>query len=339
VADVQKYFRQFDEAIRFERDDEKAILAEKRQRVLKRLSEGIARQRKEGAEIPGYEPFNQGSYAMNTGVKPIDGDFDLDVGLRFDLAAKDYHDPVVVKTWVLNALENHTKTVEMSRSCIRVYYKEGGEDVYHLDLVCYSSGKKNEDGKDYLARGKPESSAKDRCWVASDPQRLQELIVGKHSDVEDDQQFRRAVRALKRWKDLKLSTHGRAAPKGIALTVAAYRWFEVSKQPAAYGKPVKYDDLEALRHLVAAMVGRFQTSWNEAERRSGARLAVALPYPPGSDLCENMSAASMTAFKERLEDLLAALKKAKEAVEAHDACAALRAHFGDDFPVPEKNNR
>src|SRR4051812_7008120 len=99
MADIQKYFVQFNDAIRCERDDEMRILSDKRERVLRKLSDGIARQRREGKQIPSYTPFNQGSYAMKTGIKPVNRDFDIDVGLRFEIR-KDRYDPVEVKRWV-----------------------------------------------------------------------------------------------------------------------------------------------------------------------------------------------------------------------------------------------
>lgn len=337
MADVQKYFVAFDEAIRFERDDEKATLVEKRERVLRRLSDGIKRQRKEGVEIPSYAAFNQGSYAMNIGVKPINGDFDIDVGLRFDLSKDDHPDPVVVKKWVYDAVHNHTKHVDMRRGCVTVFYQEDGEDIYHVDLVCYSSREKNLDGKDYIAKGKPESKADERCWEPSDPQELQNLITGKHSG-EDAQQFRRVIRALKRWKDLGFSAYGRKAPKGIALTVAAFHWFAVSKKVDAFAGTVKYDDLDALRNLVGRMLAMFQPVWNEEVGNFLPRLCIQLPIWPGSDLCDNMSDASMRAFKERLESLLKSLKNGEEDVDPHTACKGLQEHFGEDFPVPEKSD-
>ncbi|WP_437485774.1 cyclic GMP-AMP synthase DncV-like nucleotidyltransferase [Sorangium sp. So ce1014] len=337
MADIQKYFVQFDEAIRFERDDEKAILVEKRERVLRRLSEGIKRQRQEGTEIPSYEAFNQGSYAMNIGVKPVNGDFDIDVGLRFDLSTADYPDPVVAKAWVHNALEKHTKKVVVRRSCVTVYYQEHGEDIYHVDLVVYSSGARNGDGKDYVAKGKLESSASERFWDLSNAQELQNLITSAHSG-EDAQQFRRIVRALKRWKDLRFSSFGRAAPKGIALTVAAYHWLRLSKRHDAFANVTKYDDLEALSNLVAGMLSRFQPVWSDGEQQFVQRLSIALPISPHSDLCDNMSGASMRSFKERLEMLLAALRKAQEDVDPHTACKELREHLGEDFHVPEKSD-
>lgn len=337
VADVQKYFVQFDQEIRFERDDEKAVLVEKRERVLRRLSEGIKRQREKGMVIPSYKPFNQGSYAMNIGVKPINGDFDIDVGLRFALSKDDYPDPVVVKTWVYDAVNGHTKKVVMRRGCVTVFYQQEGEDIYHVDLVCYSSGENNKDGKEYVAKGKAGSKAEDRRWEPSNPQEFQDLITSRYVG-EDAQQFRRVIRALKRWKDLRLARYGRDAPKGIALTVAAYHWFQVTKKEDPFANSAKYNDLEALRSLVNAMLSGFQPVWSNAMGQFLPSLRIQLPTLPTSDLCDNMSGESMASFKDHLEKLLNALKKAQDDVDPHTACKELRDHFGDDFPVPEKSD-
>ena len=75
MADLQKYFSQFHDAIALKRDAEIAILADKRRKVLDKLGTGIERQRKAGAIIPTYRPLNQGSYPMGTGIKPVKGDY------------------------------------------------------------------------------------------------------------------------------------------------------------------------------------------------------------------------------------------------------------------------
>jgi hypothetical protein len=320
MADIQKYLVQFDDAIRYERDDEMKILSEKRQRVLDRLSEGIKRQRRERKTIPSYEHFNQGSYAMKTGVKPVDRDFDIDVGLRFDIAKSKY-DPVEVKRWVHDAVDGHTKKVELRRSCVTVFYQEKGEDQYHVDLAVYAGA----GGTDYLAKGKINSAPEHRSWEESDPQGLIDAVASRFTG-QDAEQFRRAIRALKRWKDERFSKDGDAAPKGIALTIAAYRWFQVSKQATGY------NDLEALRGLASAMLSRFQPMWQP-------RLQVTLPVAPHSDLCAMMSDGQMREFKDRLQALHDALTAAHAATDSQAACKELRKQFGNDFPVPDQSRR
>ena len=91
MADVQKQFMRFDEAIRLKRFDEEATLRGKRDAVLGRLRDRLGAMRRDGRKIPTFEPFNQGSYQMGTGVRPAEGDFDIDVGLRFQCTRTDYH--------------------------------------------------------------------------------------------------------------------------------------------------------------------------------------------------------------------------------------------------------
>ncbi|HEX2881642.1 MAG TPA: hypothetical protein VHO25_19085, partial [Polyangiaceae bacterium] len=194
-ARVQKQFAQFNEKIKLKRYKENATLAEKRKRVLEALSDGIAAQRKAGVAIPSYRTFNQGSYDIGVGVVPLDGDFDIDVGVAFDLARAD-HDPVDVKNWILKAIDGHTKKVEMRGPCVTVFYEVAGEPAYHVDLAVYADKDKN-GGTLYLARGKQGSKPENREWTASDPEGLTDDINKRFSD-EDAQQFRRIIRASKR---------------------------------------------------------------------------------------------------------------------------------------------
>lgn len=331
MADIQKYFVRFDDAIRYERDDEMQTLSDKRERVLRRLSEGFARQRREGKRIPSYSHFNQGSYAMKTGIKPVTRDFDIDVGLRFDIGKGDY-DPVEVKRWVYDAVNGHTKKVELRRSCVTVFYQEQGEDLYHVDLAIYAGSGSWADSRDYLAKGKVNSTADQRRWEPSDPQGLINAVASRFSG-QDAEQFRRVIRALKRWKDERFSKDGHAAPKGIALTIAAYHWFQVSRKATSYwGGSTEYDDLGALRGLVTEMLSRFQPTYQP-------RLQVTLPVSPSSDLCAMMSDGQMRDFKDRLQVLHDALAAAQATSDTNAACKELRKQFGDDFPLPGQSWR
>lgn len=334
MADLQKYFRQFHDTIAVKRDQEKALLAEKRERIQRSLTDGIEQQRKAGAKIPTYKLVNQGSYAMGTGIKPKDGDYDLDVAVLFELDKGYQPDPVVVKEWVHNAVENHTTRVEMRRPCVTVYYQAQGEPIYHLDFAVYSAA--NADGRTYLALGKPGSKAELRKWEESDPQRLIEIVKNKFADAEDAKQFRRCIRYLKRWRDENFPMDGYAAPRGIALTACALKWFAVQK--LSYGGTVTYDDHVALTALVRSMLKHFASPVDTESQGLIDRLSVTLPVPPGNDLFEKMTNAQMVPFREKLEKLLEALEQAKHDPDPHTAATKLQKLFGDDFPVPEKSD-
>ena len=110
MADIQRQFIQFDDAIRLRHFDENATLREKRDAVLDRLTGGLVSLRKQGSKVPRFEWFLQGSYEMGTGVYPAEGDYDIDVGLYFDCPRAAYKDPVALKELVRKALDRPLTT-------------------------------------------------------------------------------------------------------------------------------------------------------------------------------------------------------------------------------------
>jgi len=320
---IQTRFRRFDDNIRLRRLDENAELVEKRDRVLARLRAGIERQFPDRYSRPTFVPFNQGSYEMGTGVKPVNGrDYDIDVGVRFDIQASQY-DPVLVKGWVHEAVKDHTSDVQFRRSCITVFYKRAGETAYHVDLAIYGKGSWGTD--QLLATGKQHSSSDQRKWQPSKPTELTNLI-GNHYSGEDAEQFRRVIRCLKRWKDVNFSFEGNAAPRGIALTACVYHGFAPAKS-SSYYQAAQYDDLAALRRVVDSMLGGF-SGWP-------GRLRASLPVPPGNDLFEKMTDQQMAEFKAKLERLRDALNHAAYYASANEfeASRRLAEVLGSDFPA------
>lgn len=338
MADIQSHLLAFHDAIKLGHFDENETLRTKRDAVLKKLAQGLQRLRdEEGLTIPTYESFHQGSYAMRTGVKPLDSDYDIDVGISFKLKKDDYEDAVEVKEWVHRALEGHTKKVVVRRPCVTVFYTLDDEPQYHVDLAIYSDSTMNADGHHYLAKGMLESSADKRIWEISSPQLLVDMLADLHKG-DDGQQFRRIIRYLKRWKDVQFKEGGNAAPRGIALTSAAYRWFEVKKVTDFFTNESEYDDVAALAILVDRMISNFVTKYDPEKDEHTSRLSVPLPVPPGSDPFEKMTDRQMGVFKENLESLKKTLRFAKEDPDEHAACTKMHEIFGDDFPVPDKSD-
>ncbi|WP_155300462.1 cyclic GMP-AMP synthase DncV-like nucleotidyltransferase [Deinococcus kurensis] len=329
MANVQTHFITFHTRIKLVQVEENQVLRDARDAVLDALRAGLRKLFKEkGTPVPTFTPFNQGSYAMNTGVKPVLGrEYDIDVGLDFDLITDD-HDPVEVKIWIRDALKVEGITAEIRRSCVTVF-----RDGYHVDLAVYARPRYGT--ALHLAKGKENSGAAHRLWQVSDPQGLKEKIAGQFSG-EDGQQFRRTIRSLKRWRDENFSADGNAAPIGIGLTVAAYHWFQVQKTTSWMDNKVTYDDRLALEQFVRTLTQNFTQVWDHDEQRRYPRLAVTLPVQPSSDLFEKMTNKQMDAFKQKLDALLTALKQARQELDVHDACAILNAQFGDAFPVPDK---
>lgn len=333
MANVQKQFEEFNGKIRLGRFDENQTLRDKRDAVRDRLDEKLPDVFKEHEEeCPEYYYRNQGSYEMDTGVVPLDCDFDIDQGIYFAVSTETYPDPVVLKKRVHEALDGHTKDVKIRRPCVTVQYQRADEPVYHVDIAVYSDGDENDDGKSRLAVGRENSADENRNWEVSNPQALIDTILGRFKG-NDRKQFRRIVRYFKRWKDQNFSSDGNAAPLGIGLTVATYDDLNPEYSDPTAGTP---DDLLAMRNLVRAILGKFTTvyDWNQGKNRR--RLKVLLPVEPWNDLFEQMTDAQMTRFEEKLDRLSDALGAAADAVDPHDAAKELTKVFGDDFPVPEK---
>lgn len=325
MLNVQTYFNKFHETIRRSYDDND-ILREKRDLLLGNLRDGLrSYAQNRNIKIPRYDPFNQGSYAMGTGVEPCPGeDYDIDVGLRFHISKDDYS-PIEVKIWVYNALQFGNRTVEYRRPCVRVQYHISGEDAYHVDFAVYSDKGYNWDNQTYLAKGLAGSQPENQFWEVAEPNGLIEIFRRKFANQGDQDQFRRVIRFLKRWKDVNFSADGNGRPTGIAMTACAMNWFQVKTVYNFDDGKHHYADLAALKILAESILNQFDFR---------TRMSVQLPVPPHNDLFEKMSDMQMQNFKIKLVGLTSVLDEAEKAPTPFVACRKLQHVFGDDFPLP-----
>ena len=333
MANVQTQFIKFHNAIKLTFDDD-SVLRAARDAVLDtlktRLKENFAANNE---KAPTFEKFDQGSYAMCTGIKPQKGDYDIDVGLKFEIDKDDYPDAVDVKEWVYDALSDETHTVVIRRPCVTVFvYDEDKETLlHHVDLAVYAAN--NKDGELYLAKGMLGSAEDKRIWEPADPHGLMDAISDRFKDG-DAEQFRRVIRYLKRWRDLRFSLDGNAAPIGIGLTFAGYNWFKGTTRMVDAGtNKTERDDLAALLNLVTTMLNQFFYTIEDGE--AGYRLKIQLPVKPWGDLFAKMTLKQMGTFKEKLETLKGVLEAAQSETDPVEACKKLAKQFGDDFPIPE----
>lgn len=306
---LQPEFNKFNTAIRLGWTTEQATLRDKRDAVIDHLRERL--------DGPSFSEFNQGSYELGTGVKPLDGDYDIDVGLRFNTTKDEWPDPVALKRRVHDALSGYN--VKLRRPCVTVQYQRRGEPLYHLDLNIYVPAP-GSDTMLYLAVGITGDAAHLKEWRYTDPLALSSALDDKLSG-EDREQFRRVVRYLKRWKDHNFPHAGNAAPKGIGLTAAGLRWFSVAKEQDPVSNRIHYKDLTALSGLVSTMVSN-----------ATPRLVVKLPVPPHDDLFRRMNDEEMRVFQAKLRDLDDGLRRALADTDDATTSVTLRKFFGDDFP-------
>ncbi|WP_434387952.1 nucleotidyltransferase domain-containing protein [Melittangium boletus] len=313
---LQPLFRKFHELIQLKQYDQNAELRQKRDAILERLRNGLRPRT--------FEFFNQGSYAMGTGIKPAPGshdyDYDIDIGVVFDLDPRTT-DSHAVKEWVFKAVHGHTQDVQWRNPCITVNYQQAREPKYHVDLAVMA---RDSSGRLHLALCKQHAQADLRKWQLDDRQGFIEAIKGRFRDPEDDFQFRRVVRYLKRWKNEHFSREGHAAPSGLSLTVAAHQWFSPVKSHTHQG--VVHDDLAATTALVNKMLQGFQSTWDS---QGHSRLVLRFPYAPQDDVLARMSHQQMFEFRGRLEKLRGGLEEARLSQSA----APLQRAFGSQFPI------
>lgn len=326
MTDYQKYFTEFHDNIRLEEEND--ILREKRDKILNRLKDQLPELLPEQTS---WKHFNQGGYAMGLGVKPVNSDYDIDVGIEFDVFPEAYTDPTYVKNWVLQAVTGHTNDTRMKDPCVTVTYAAG----YHVDLAIYS---KVSLGAYYLGRGKLNSKPENKIWENADPKGLLEYVSKTFaSDAGDRAQFKRIIRYLKRWKERKFSTDGNAAPVGIGITIAACEWFTpVRTVSDTFSNTKKDDDLMALRGFVQALLNQFREQSHDGEYAD--RLVVYLPVDPGTDIFSKMTNTQMKEFREKLQSLNSALYQAIHEVDPVKGCRIIQNNLDDEFPVPSKES-
>ena len=324
MVNLQSQFISFHDKIKL--SDENSELREKRNILLNKLKNNIS------DDAASYTTFNQGSYAMGTGIKPDDNDFDIDVGIKFDIDHDDYPDPVQVKRWIKDALDGHTKSVKIRRSCVTVTYQKDDEPIYHVDFAVYAAN--NSDGEMYIAKGKEKSATEYRLWELSDPQGLLDYLQSLYSDAEDRAQFRRVVRYMKKWRNKHFSTSGNSAPTGIALTALACSYFTPWYSRDFLTDKKTYDDFTALKMFISnIMQNAFTLTWDSDDKCVYRTIVQKLPVQPHNNLFEKMTNKQMNNFYNEICTMHSKLTEVEGKEKKSEACQVMTDIFGEDFPV------
>jgi len=308
MAKVQSKFSKFHDTIRVEKE----TLREKRDILVKKI---VASLKVAGHPVP--TPINQGSYIYGVGVIPLgDQEYDIDVGLAFDICSSDY-DADVVKKWLLDAVDGHTKKVESRGPCIRVHYSAG----YHVDLVVYATHKDDAEAENYQL-------GKNGKWCSADPKKLKEIIFDAREPFKDTRdgsgsdQMQRVVRCLKRWNDVAIPEESVDKPSGLATVFLVMQALPAS----VLDENGRSDDLGALIAVA---------SWASQQL---LRISIQKPTPEYEDLFAKIDRDAMKELVGRFKKLHTELVRAQNEPYEVRACEILAAEFGDDFPIPIKKS-
>lgn len=316
MAKLQKEFQSFHDTIKIGTYEENKTLRDKRDLLVNELTAAL-----KDEVIPGTEDkltftkLDQGSYAMNTGIKPKSDDYDIDVGINFDIKTGDYESHKL-KQLVFDTIDKQAnRTVEYNRPCITVKYSDG----YHVDLAVYA----NNDDDMRIAWGKKNSEEK--IWFEADPKGLTKWVGDVSTNATECEQFRRCVRYLKKWKELKFSSDGNNAPPSVGLTIMARKAFLYKAD----------DDLGAVLHIAQQIKTSFVQVWDNDAAAMLWATSVTLPVQPYKDVFYKMKPKQLDNFYNKITDLVEALEASKANDSEHDASKVLCKAFGDDFPLAE----
>lgn len=318
MANLQKQFIKFHELIKLKRYGENSDLRVKRDLLFNDLRDALKDEKVPGTERKlTFREINQGSYAMGTGIKPKDDDYDIDIGAIFNITNEEY-DSAELKKLVRDKLNKGNRVVTYNRPCVTVEYKS--ED-YHVDLAVYA-----ENNSDiHIAWGKEHS--KEKIWYKSEPEELTDWVADVSNDSDISTQFRRCVRYLKKWKEKKFNSNGNDAPPSIGLTIQARKAFSDNY---AYRKD---EDLKALKNIVICIKNSFGTTYDKGENLHS--VALCLPVQPYKNVYYKMSLKQQDNFYNKIEEFLELLEAVEAEESDHEASKMLRKIFGDDFELVE----
>lgn len=232
----------------------------------------------------------QGSFMMNTIIKPIDGEFDIDDGIYFKVEAEPNQSINTFHRWICEAVNGHTKQEPTDKqTCVRLVY--AGE--YHLDLPIY-----------YIIEGQtPRLAHKSKGWIESDPR---EFIKWFNDQTDDNGQLKRIIRYLKAWSDYRKGD----LPSGLILSILAVNNINDNYH--------KYDDVTLYKTLVSI------------KRNLELNFACYRPTTPADEnLLEDYSKTKRDYFLTQLDSFIKSAKRAlDENTTIEDACKVWQRHFG-----------
>ena len=322
---VRKEFEDFYKDIRI--DSETAVLIEKRETLEGEIKDKFPSVLDDhGIKVnkSDIRMFDQGSYKYNT---TIHSDVvDRDVAIMIPLSISDNDDPRKIKGYLRDAINIYSRTVEIKEPCVRAVYHDNGEEWLHIDLPLYAK-----DGDCvYLARGK--YTAENYSWEEADPDGLNDDLCGK---INGNDQLRRIICYIKRWKDVKYSnsTRDHEVPPSIGLTYLACDCFS----PKSSGG--HDDDLSALQQTMKNIKSKFSYTVDLDGNIIGADISRYLSVKPYTDIFEKMresSSSYMLTFYNRLCTAVDNLTNAVNVESDHEAGIYVQRVLGSDFVVPPK---
>lgn len=303
MADLNETFLEFNGEIALSAKKKKEL-----RKSRKAVRKDIKKYFKENRDKHTVKFKGQGSYAMNTTILPLSGEYDVDDGVYIFGKEEDRPTTATAHNWIVKAVENRTNQNTIDKNtCVRVQYAA----QYHIDLPIYYKTTDSNNEYFYDSKDIPELAHKSKNWIESDPYAFKLWFLGKASGKD---QLKRIVRYLKAWTDNKAHLK---LPSGLVLTIlAANHYVEDSRDDKSF-----LETLEAIQKEIDDT--RFFASY--------------VCKRPTIDKTENLldkysSSTAKTNFLDALNSLIVSGRQAIEADSKKDACAKWQKHLGNRFP-------
>ncbi len=320
---LQKQFKKFDKEIYLSNKSDDYQDARTKEHSI--LSEIKKQFKEKGFSV--IEDFRQGSFSTNTAIRKLRGDFDVDRAIVIRKCDSP-SDPLECKQKVYDILENRGfRNHKIKTPCITADYASKN---LHIDYAIYQ---KDDYGRYEIGLGKPSSNTENKKWELSEIKEFQNWINGSSNETgrrnltnEEKAQFKRLVRYLKRWRDLKIPEANQKYFYSIGLTIMIKESFIPSIEDNSLE-----NDLESLIQTVEYLLEQknYFTTWGDNKYN----IQVNIPFAPGVDVFRKHGKTQGTVFRNALKNLLEKLKKASDEGTLKKQCEILQGVFGDDFEI------
>lgn len=320
MANCHELFQQYNNKIKLP-DDKRSVLIIVRESLRKRMKLNFQNIPSLERRSLGLDFQSQGSFVMDTIIRPLNDDYDLDDGVYFHdgISKSERPSPKVFHEWVIRSVntDNEYEKVTDKPTCVRVQYKQG----FHIDLPIYYADNYDSPDLAHTIRG----------WILSNPIEFIAWFEEKTksgfekkfiyeslkyaepfqkwlTDIrKQDCQLRRLVRYLKAWADLKRNE----MPAGIVMSILVANNYAISDR----------DDV-ALRNTLNNIKIYLVNNGIRCPRPT---------TPVGEDLFAASSEAEKKYFMNALTGFLNSANSAIETTNEQEARKEWGNHLGDRF--------
>ena len=327
MANSHGLFLTYNQEIRLS-DESRQTLLKARESLRNRMKDVFRRFSEQERMTHSIEFQSQGSFVMDTIIKPHEGDFDLDDGVYFqgNLPQEKRANPQIFHDLIIKAIDKHYEIEDIvdKPTCVRVKYanKYSQKNLgFHIDLPIYYAEFYDTPELAHTKEGWVESSPVEFiAWFEEktksgfqkdflfDSLKYAEPFEKWLSDIrKTDCQLRRLVRYLKSWADLKR----KEMPCGIIMSILAANNYV----------PNDRDDI-SLRDTLVNIKAELDSNGCKCFR----------PTPKkGEDLFASTSMEEKQYFLSALDSFISSANQAIANPNAKESCLKWQKHLGNRF--------